>query len=595
MLHELSVWLIPDYVHRLYASDVGRGILARSLTGTMLAGMVLASVIVLLLIFRSRIREFIYRVNGPRFFLFVLASLALLSLPDPVFPVRPGLDYSWQWMLNRLAFSHEWGNSVVFTYGPLGWLLYPFGRWSTVLVALVANLLFCGLWVWGVWRIYCLSENGRIEAWCLAMTMLFPQMSMEWRWTMLAIVLARTSWFAAGIVSAVLAFMKFSSVVTCVGTQVFMLVLDRRRRIVHYLTGFAVVFLLLVAVLFPSPAAFWKWMYGSIQIAVGYNRHMILDKNALVLSFPIMAFLALVHRPRHFIAILPFSPLLYCAAKYNWVRQGIEPFLYSLTVVSAFLAGRFVLHRRCFVLTAAVFILIGYGMLWPFFFAAGSTYVAFPFGLNPMGLVRTILLPSTISKAESRARTLLAGSELPRRFRATISTGTVQLLPHEFAPAMVDPTLHLLPYATMQMYSTYTAYLDEMAASSYRMESAPDFIVIHTAYLAIDGKNAFLDCPRTWASIRAHYKLCDSDGDYVLLSRRREPIQIICDRRIVLAEESLFERMRSTFFRAKLHFAQIETSDGKILTCRVNPDVLKEPIDRDLPLDAAGIAEYFRQ
>ena len=126
------------------------------------------------------------------------------------------------------------------------------------------------------------------------------------------------------------------------------------------------------------------------------------------------------------------------------------------------------------------------------------------------------------------------------------------------------------------------------------MESAPDFIVIHTTYLAIDGKNAFLDSPRTWASIRAHYKLCYSEGDYILLSRRSKPIQITCDRRIVLPEKTLFERLFSTLFWSKWHFAQVLDQNGKYLTCRVNPDVLKEPIDRDLLLDAAEIAEYFR-
>ena len=222
--------------------------------------------------------------------------------------------------------------------------------------------------------------------------------------------------------------------------------------------------------------------------------------------------------------------------------------------------------------------------------------MAFPFGLNPMGFVRTVLLPSSISKAKSRAQALLARSELPAHLRATISTGTVQLLPHEFAPAMADPTLHLIPYATMQMYSTYTAYLDEFAASSYSIKSAPDFIFIHTTYLAIDDKNAFLDCPRTWAAIRSNYSLqhMSEDRRWLLLKRRCSPRPIVYNRQIDVPIETTMDKIVAFFFRGKLHYADIKTSSGTIERFRVNPSVLKEPVDRDLPLDAAEIAEYFR-
>ena len=201
---DIVEYLVPGVAQKLYDAGVARELVARSLNGLVSATGVLAAVAVLLFVFRRQFRGLGERVNGLKFFTVVLTALTFLSLPDPVFPMRPGLDYSWQWMLNRLAFGNDWGESIVFTYGPLGWVVCPYGRWDTVLSALAANIAFCVLWIWSVRRIYLSSADGRAMAWGLVLTMFFPQQSMEWRWIVLAIILTRTSWLAAGAVAAFL-------------------------------------------------------------------------------------------------------------------------------------------------------------------------------------------------------------------------------------------------------------------------------------------------------------------------------------------------------------------------------------------------------
>ena len=580
-----------------FAAGIPREVLLRSLTGTAAACATLLTILVTLFLLRKRIRALLNRFDDAKIFTFALTAFTVLSLPDPAFPLRPGLDYSWQWMLNRLALGRAWGESIVFTYGPLGWLLCPTGRWATVLLALAANACFCALWIWSVRKIYLSSENGRVTAWGLILTMFFPQMTMEWRWIALSIVMVRTSWLAAGAISAVLAFMKFSSLIMAVGTQLFMLALatDRKRRFLNYAVGLGITSAILSAAIFPSPHALFMWLTDSVQIAIGYNRHMLVGKGVLELALPIVAFAVLVHKPRHILALLPLAPFLYCVAKYSWVRQGIGPFLYALTIAAALLAEKFASDRRRFMLTAAVFVLIGYGLTWPRFFAANQTYVAFPFGINPAGTLRTLLLPHAVKKIESGTVASLAGHKLPARIRSAIGGATVQFLPHEFAPAMADPSLRIVPYATMQMYSTYTEQLDKLAARSYGSAEAPEFIVIDTDNLSIDGKNAFLDCPRTWNALHENYSLLDTSdkGRWLLLKRRASPIPTVCDRRIDVPGETLAEKLIAILFRGKLHYADIETPKGTMKHVRVNPSVLKDPIDRDLPFAASELADYM--
>ena len=162
---------------------------------------------------------------------------------------------------------------------------------------------------------------------------------------------------------------------------------------------------------------------------------------------------------------------------------------------------------------------------------------------------------------------------------------------------MADPTLRVLPYATMQMYSTYTAWLDGFAARSYSVAGAPEFIVVSLPDLAFDGKNAFLDSPRTWAAIRANYSLCDSaeNGQRILLRRRTSPRPVLCDRRIAVPAVTLGERLVALFFRGGMHYAEIEVVSGELQRFRVNPSVLKDPVDHDLPLMVDGLAAYLTE
>ena len=587
--------LLPGVAQKLYASGLARELVSRSMNGVATGVGVLAAVAFLLFLFKRQIHDYLKRIEGIRFFTTVLVALTFLSLPDPVFPMRPGLDYSWQWMLNRLAFGDEWGESIVFTYGPIGWLIYPLGRWCTILPTLAANLCFCVLWIWSVRRIYLSSCDGKMMAWGLVLTMFFPQQSMEWRWIVLAVVLTRVSWFSAGAVAAILSMMKFSSVVMALGTQVFLLVADRQRKIANYILGFIAVFAVLSAFLFPTPVALLKWLSGSIQIASGYNQYMLVEKNVIVLLLPIIAFLTLIHRPRHFLALLPIAPLLFCAAKYSWVRQGIGPFLYVLTVAAAFLMERFASCRRYLAIVSVAFVIVGYGVVWPWHFALGQTYIAFPYGIHPMGLIRSLTLSKAMTMATERAKNLLEGSELPPRIRQAIGNSPVQLLGHEFSPAMVDPTLKIVPYATMQMYSTYTEKLDAITANSYSLTNAPTYIVIDTANLAIDSKNPFIDCPRTWAAIRSNYSLHDktTDGRWLLLSRRAYPLPIQRTKRIEVPAVTPFENLRSVFFRGRIRFVEFEMAGGRKQIFRANPLVLGEFVEADLPLEVNELDAYF--
>jgi hypothetical protein len=84
--------------------------------------------------------------------------LGLATWPFMSVQASPGLDHSWQIALHLAASRGvEFGHDLVFTYGPLGFLLQPVivGRATgvaSVLVTLVAHIAFCALLLRGALR-----------------------------------------------------------------------------------------------------------------------------------------------------------------------------------------------------------------------------------------------------------------------------------------------------------------------------------------------------------------------------------------------------------------------------------------------------------
>ena len=106
------------------------------------------------------------RFECGRSFAIVLLVMSFLSFPNPVSSAGPGLDESWVWMLNHLAFTQSFGRDIVFTYGPLGFLLVPQLGMGQILVSLVSVVAFSSLWGTLLWWVYGWGEKGRNVAWC---------------------------------------------------------------------------------------------------------------------------------------------------------------------------------------------------------------------------------------------------------------------------------------------------------------------------------------------------------------------------------------------------------------------------------------------
>lgn len=485
-------------------------------------------------------------VDRPVVFAGVLAVFSLLSLPNPIWASSPGLDSSWTWFLSHFAWSRVFGSEVVFTYGPLGFLLHPELTLSNALAGLGLSLAFAASWAWLLWTIYCRVSNGRASAWLLLFTMLFPQMNLEWRLVVLACLLsalplvlspakgssarAICSLSLAGAFLALNSLVKFTSLTAVLGTQVFCLAWlafrDRAhvlRRIGAFAVSFTVVFVVLSSCLFQSVGDVVLWVNGSLATASGYNLYMIADKSwpELLVPFAIVAVCLLRCLGKDadmkaFVAYLVASPFVFCTVKYAIVRQSSLPLMYGTVAILAMFVAVCPGLRRFAVGMGVALYGASVAMVLPY--VLSGMYSGFPLGLNPAGVVRTLRLGKSLDAARIETDGSSQKRDIPDEWRSMIGGGTVLFAPSEMGPAMVaDTSFTTVPLPSLQLYSSCNPYLDERNAALLAGDHSPDWIIVASE---ANGCGHMINYPRFFSAMVDNYEVVSEDASFLLMKRR---------------------------------------------------------------------------
>lgn len=556
-------------------------------------------------------------LNRPEVFVLILLAFTMLSLPNPIWASCPGLDSSWQWFLNHFASIRAFGSEVVFTYGPLGFALHPELTLHNALVGLGLSLSFALSWVWLLWIIYQHVPNGRPGAWLLLLTMLFPQMNLEWRLVVLSGLLtalpsllppgtkgngARTllALAFAGMFLALNALIKFTSLVAVLGTQTFCLAclfVQKRGHVLREITAFSLSFVILLVALglvfFPSVDAVALWIKGSMATASGYNLQMVAGKSWFELALPfaiIAACLLACFIKGAGVRLLTIyavaSPFVFCTMKYAIVRQSSMPLMYGTAAILAMATPLLPATRRFAAgMTFALYV-TSLAMVAPFILS--GMYSGFPFGLNPAGITRTLYLAKEVGRIRMETAGNIGERDIPDKWRRLIGGGTVLFIPTEMGPAMSAGTkFKVVPLPSLQLYSGCHPYLDERNGALLEDEGAPEWIVCE---LDVNGSGHFINHPRFWTALLRNYEFVSENGLYALMKRQGEqknPAHLCKESEVIenvnvgewldcqpfdgmeisiLWPQSPLGKFCGTFLRSTMCHASVKYDDGA--TCR---------------------------
>lgn len=509
-------------------------------------------------------QRLIVGVIGPGIVLLSLGYLFVATFPGLYLAMGTGLDPSWIHAINVLPGSgYRFGTDVVFTYGPLGYLLAPLDVGSNLVQAgilwVVTQFLFGAVLVYHYRRtgnpiaIVVFSATYLVA---LSLNVYFAYLFYEYRLLLLVGLLLTVRpedkgfWrFACVVVAALVGamlFMKFSGGVASLSMlciAAIMWIRDRRtslREVGTFLGGpLLVVCLVLSVTLLGSPANLARWIRLSLEVANGYGSAMsrpgptrvVLLGLVAVATYGLMAILLRKRERGAFTSALIFAGAVLVAFKHAYVRQqGMLFFAFLLGVVAVTIVSVQSIRRAAVALGAAMAI-GGSGV------AAShlQSVCACPWGpasIFPSDgwsrLSALVDLDTTRDRLAFKSSTNLRSSYLPSEWISFIKAdgGSVDVVPHEIS---LIPANGLVwsPNPVLQLYSAYTTTLDRRSAEHYSGAEAPAFVLLQFA--DIDDRHPTMGAPATWRALLTHYEVLSVRLDHpvqvALLGKRDRPLK----------------------------------------------------------------------
>ncbi|HEV2201371.1 MAG TPA: hypothetical protein VGR73_16250 [Bryobacteraceae bacterium] len=593
------------------------------------------------------------RTLGAVLFSVIWIYTALLTIPF-AYP-RPGtnIDSSHRFGGNYfLKAGFHYGTDVIFTFGPLEYLIYP--EYIGHHVA-VANLVRGALWLLLLAQFLWLYELGVSGLWKSLLLMLaiiaarnmllnsFDYYALAVLIVMLVYMIERPeAWFGyifMIVIAGALAMTKFSAYILAGLTIGLFLAVrcgwppklpGRKERALP------------VAVLLAAPIAFllhnhsiralFDYFYGSLQLSSGYSEAMSLATPAADLAYAVVlgslfllgVAIAAIKRTLPWTAASMLLALYWMNFKHGFVRSDNSTLNDEHTTIA-----------YCFeIILAALLIcllrgrprvILGYAAAFPIFaiFALSATNLhwavwseAFWSGAhNRLAAADLVHWSATAARIREEERGVDEFDRLPPAFRKLLDASTAAVFPWELVYARPGH-FALQPLYTMQSYSAYTEYLDRRTARRIRAaRDRTEYILFE--WKSIDDRHPLLDVPQTWTAMVDNYRLEEIGDGKLLLKRRDTPLaqEQVFLKRISLPigrwidlprtttelwgrihiPYSFAGKLRETLYKADAIYLAVSDSNNMTTRFRIVPGVLSHEFPlSSLPTDFVSLVDILK-
>lgn len=484
-------------------------------------------------------------------------AVSYLLFPGAFIPFSTGLDASYLYALNALA-EHDlvFGRDVVFSFGPLGYLLLPGSPHlvgGAVLRVVVHALLCAGLLV------AFLRAQSFLQTVCFSLLLLLATalgLTYEYHLLLvLALLLGlaldtdRVPTIAAQLAAALA--VVFALIKVSLGVMAMTLVVAYLATVLARKGGGAVLEAVTAAgaallagvtavvLAFGSFANFWRWVEMQAEILQGFGSAMSHrgETSVLVLGLAGLACFAAVLVPalrarrRGWLVWPMVLPAVVLAFKHGFARQDghvVAFFTFLLAVLALgvlFARSPQELQRGLTACLAATALAVPVTLR--FDGGANDRGVELLTGrLAAANLSATFHLERTRQAVETRGRRFLVPSRLPASLVAPLRDKKlgVDVVPWELSYIPAND-LRWVPNPILQLYQGYTEKLDAWTAGHFEGARAPD--VVLAEFAGVSGRNMVWDTPQTWRAIWRWYEpMAFRPRPAVLaLQRRQEPAE----------------------------------------------------------------------
>jgi hypothetical protein len=566
-------------------------------------------------------------------------------------PDNKTIDNTWRFALNYAADHHlVMGRDIVWTWGPLFYLLFPFDIGNNLAQGLAFQ---CALWVLLIVVLWDLFFRGVFSLRNLAVfsiliglstldynqtaypgnLLLYPALILLVHYRLRGGIIRYVSALAIiGLVPLLQIFGTLIAIGALAGFIVDLFLRDDIRRALNIAlamivpTAVAIVGCRLALGSFHAIASYLKW---NSELLRGYSFAMSISGPRVVvlsalegISLLMAALVLLMLRDRaksQFFLLFLVVPVL-LNLKHGFVRQDVPHvafFFCFLAFACALVILAIPLDWGATNVVIAVVLLV-FAILWQDYAASsdlGSATVAVTgidvplrlwdatrfahlrYSLNAEGLANY----STDARIEPEIKSIVGGEP-------------VAFLSDVYSDALLDG-LNLALFPVIQRYSAYTPRLDQLDAT-WIDEKGPRFLIFDGT--AIDGRHPWAESPATWTEVYRWYNTKLLGGHNLLLQRRDEPrftrfepiehrtIRVGEDLTMPLSADPVFWTMRcplstsgelrALLTRVPAVMMDMNYKDGRTGNYRVILPVLEGPsLGTQLPSSLAEFAEVFSE
>jgi hypothetical protein len=484
----------------------------------------------------------------------ILVAFVMVTFPSCFLLVRgTGLDESWIIGLHEASRRHMiYGRDIAFTYGPLGFVLFPVDLGSNLVHAILFRLGLHAIW-WTSVGMLLLRIRGYAATLLFAAASLYSGIHFDPTWDVNSqligvIILTTIGYLVLGhldrrpiwavpavVVSAAALLVKFNIGVACTASIVVWVIIellrDRSLRMLGRLGLLALTYVGALGVLFRiygGPInALGEFLRSSKEIASGYSSQMSTQGPAaelaiisVVLSLAIIAAAAgILLRARYTSALLISLFPLFILFKGAIVRHDHGHILIScppMVGLAAFLLpGRIGRWQSWTTQATVALALLG---CWVWFTPPSASCV---FTRGAISWVQLWKYAETRAQFRAAMESLVKDQlRLPPPILSRIGPATVDVYPWDLCYITANG-LNWKPRFVFQSYSAYHPKLDRRCAEDYRGEDAPQYILY--VHQAIDSQHPCIVDPQTWMEIYRWYDVVDQVNHILLLKRRVSP------------------------------------------------------------------------
>jgi hypothetical protein len=482
----------------------------------------------------------------------LLILIGFFTVPWLVQELYFGLDPAWIYFINsNNYFSSQnrlvFGRDVFFTYGPLGFLIYPTYYHPALVVAFIFQfvvwLCLLILLVYTVVRKkpYTLS----LLTFCLVVFLVRPSNETP---ILLVILLSlslaimnETGWvfFAVLpiILSSILFYVKFNLGIFGITLSLitFLVIFyQKKRKSIRWLSILGLFCLILPSVIYliynPSIKDFLRYFEYDLELSQGYSAAMSYSGQfAMEWIAPVFTLIYLIllkilfdNREKSAFIGICIIPGLFLMFKGGFVRpdclhssEYYQFLLFSFAIIGLFIRKKSFIRLYTVILIA----ILGVGIVtttitcnWP---NPITNNVKDAYG-------RILNFPKFLLNSQDQDFSKLQEGMIDQSMIEIIGKQDVAILSNNLLYA---PANHLTfsSFPVIQSYAAYTARLDQLNAAFLEQAQRNRFILFE--FKDIDGRNPVLDTPATWQSVLSWYHVKYESKGLLLLERNTIPLK----------------------------------------------------------------------